>query len=73
MSPCRSDHLFTTEAAVFGVWPLRILVAYVGIQPFLLIDRTCRIVTAHEETLLAAFDMASSAGFTVFPAFSRIL
>ncbi len=26
MSPCRSDHLFTTPGVVFGIWPLRILV-----------------------------------------------
>src|SRR5437879_1655 len=25
MSPCRSDHLFTTPGVVFGIWPLRIL------------------------------------------------
>ena len=44
----------------------------VGIQPFLLIDRTCRIVTAHVQRLTAASDMASSAGSSVFPAYSRI-
>jgi hypothetical protein len=44
----------------------------VGIQPFLLIDRTCRIVTAHVQRVIATSDMASSAGFSVFPAFSRI-
>ena len=38
--------------------------ACVGIQPFLLIVRTDRIVTAHH--------CASSVGYSEFPAFSRI-
>jgi hypothetical protein len=44
----------------------------VSIQPFLLIGRTCRIVTAHAGRLTTATDAASSAGFSVFPAFGRI-
>jgi hypothetical protein len=44
----------------------------VGIQPFLLVDRTCRIVTAHVGKLAVASDMASSAGSSVVPAYSRI-
>jgi hypothetical protein len=45
----------------------------VGIQPFLLVYRTCCIVTAHVRRLAVASDTASSAGSTVFPAYSRIL
>ena len=44
----------------------------VSIQPFLLIGRTCRIVTAHARKLTAASDVASSAGYSAFPAFGRI-
>ena len=44
----------------------------VGIQPFLLIGRTCRIVTAHHRKPTAASDAASSAGYSAFPAFGRI-
>ena len=44
----------------------------VSIQPFLLIGRTCRIVTAHDGKLTAASDVASSAGYSAFPAFGRI-
>ena len=44
----------------------------VSIQPFLLIGRTCRIVTAHVGKLTAASDVASSAGYPAFPAFGRI-
>src|SRR5207244_11439184 len=38
MSPCRSDHLFTTPGVVFGIWPLRIPAP--KNWSFLLIDRT---------------------------------
>jgi hypothetical protein len=44
----------------------------VGIQPFLLIDRTRCVVTFHAPTLAVAGDVVSSSGYTVFPAFSRI-
>jgi hypothetical protein len=44
----------------------------VGIQPFLLIGRTCRVVTAHAGKLTEASDVASSAGCSAFPAFGRI-
>src|SRR6185436_19534947 len=32
MSPCRSDHLFTTPGVVFGIWPLRIPVLGTGLS-----------------------------------------
>jgi hypothetical protein len=44
----------------------------VGVQPFLLIDRTRSVVTFHGSTLAVADDVARSPRFSVFPAFSRI-
>ena len=38
------------RATVFGVWSLRILDV---VEPFLLIDRTCRIVTVRVRGLVA--------------------
>ena len=43
-----------------------------GIRSFLLIARTGRIVTAHARTLLRGYDMASTAGYSGFPAYSRL-
>ena len=45
---------------------------YVGVEPFLLIDRTRHIVTAHVTTLAVGPDKVSSAGFSVVPAYSQI-
>jgi hypothetical protein len=61
MSPWGSDHIFASIVGieVAGVWPLRIFDGEftrcfriptkhrLAIEPFLLIDRTERVVTAH--------------------------
>ena len=53
MSPCRSDHIFTAFDAALGIWSLRILKSELRLQPFLLIDRTCRIVTFAATTAIS--------------------
>jgi hypothetical protein len=62
MSPCRSDHLFTVQRTVFGVWSLRILDE---VESFLLIDRT-------DGFSLLRIRGTSTVGYSVFPAYSRI-
>jgi hypothetical protein len=60
MSPCRWDHIFSSNRAV---WRMVSEDSAHAEQPFLLIVRTRRIVTAR----------CSSAGFSGFPAYSQIL
>ena len=66
MSPCGSDHIFTSLARGAGVWPLRI--PGVGLpvsRPFLLIVRTGRIFTARA-------DFAVAPDSTGFPAYGQL-
>jgi hypothetical protein len=56
MSPCRSDHIIPRDMRRSGVWSLRIPEPDRP-QPFLLIARTSRIVTAADVA-------ASTGGFT---------
>jgi hypothetical protein len=62
-SPQSSDHLFFSSFEKAGVWSLRIL--EIEASSFLLIFRTRRVVTVCNS-------QTSSAGYTGFPAYSRL-
>src|SRR5437588_12235329 len=56
MSPCRSDHIFTTVSGSVRHMVSEDSGSDVRIQPFLLIARTDRIVTAHRHSLRRGCD-----------------